>query len=329
MAFFAVMFVVQDSFDEFLLYTVEYAEFYANQVSRTMGWKNLKTITDQLYREAWLVWSIGGLGTLVLWWSPLLTSRKLLVSGLLLASAMTVAPGYRFTGHYFLHFFPGLAMVCGSVVPWLAAYSKKAVRPWVTAAIAPVLAGILLAQDISARSRYYFTPDHYGYMRSVYYENPFPEGKLVSAYLNLHMKPGDGLLVLGSEPQIHVYTRTAPLVKHFYMASMMQGHPDVHLMRKEWTEQVATISPRYVVWVQHTVSWIPAEGMDQDFLAKFWVRLTAEYVPIIWYEQVEGGRLKVVTGPEAATYVPRTKLYMFLAERRSTAPASPPAQVAP
>jgi hypothetical protein len=273
---------------------------------------------SHLFHEDPLTWSLAGLGV----WSllrhgPLAGLRGTLLLFLLL-SMFTVVPGARFLGHYFLMLFPALALMVGAGSLWIVQLLRGNRPPgvgWRTV----VPATVLFAWCLAINARYYFHLDHTSLLRRVYHVNPFPEAKQVADLINARKQPGDQVLVVGAEVQIHLYTDTRSPSRFVFMSHLVQDHPAVPAWQQEWLRDALAAEPRFVAWVQHVGSWMPAPGVDQSFLETYWNHILGHYDIIAWLEQDPPLHLKVVTGEAARAYRPKGQLFMFLAERKPPA----------
>lgn len=314
--------VIQGNLEEFWFCAVQGAGMYADQ----MRWSDAPALLGytlrQLFTELPVAWVMGALGVPLLWSRELDPWKRWALIGSLVVSILSVAPGKRFLGHYFLHFFPAFSLCAGAtayIIPRrLASVLGQGAALWGSTVLG---AGMFLS-TILLQGGYYFKEDHTALLRRVYHTNPFPEARVMADLINERYQDGDGLFVVGSEPQIYVYTRTRAPSRFIYMNFLVQNHPSEKAWRSEVMRDLEAAPPKYVVWVQHVGSWMPAPGADQGFLEKYWNELHRDYEVIAWCEQTASPDLIVVTGEEARNYQPKGQLYMFLAERKRDAGAT-------
>lgn len=312
---FGSILLLQGNFQDFWFWNVEYPKSYTSSITWELGRSLLESGLKKMTDELPAFWLLGGVGFLFIWLSHLSLWKKIAVSGFLLMAAISVMPGKRFYGHYFLHFFPALAMSAAATLFVLSSFVKKWVNPMMSKMLGPVVAVITLLFTFGQHSGYYFSPNYTKILRSTYGSNPFPESKLLADYLMTQKSPEDELLVLGSEPQLYAYTLADSPTRHHFMGFLLKNHPK----EKEWQEEVKSDvrnnPPKYVVWVQHPLSWVPAKGADQSILNWGWSLIHQDYFPIAWYDQVSRNEVKVVEGADAKNYQASGEQYMILLER--------------
>ncbi len=315
-AFFLIM-LLQGSLGQFWFWVVEVSGEYVGATTISEAKELLFYTVRELFQESPVLWVLAGAGVPLLvvasrpWW------KRLAMGLFLLMSALSVVPGLRFYGHYFLLLFPAVAICVGGFmygsVHWLMHRTGRR-----TTGAALFIAAIGLFMGIVVRQRAaYFGADHNAVLRSVYGTNPFPEARLVSDLVNERIREGDGLMVMGFEPQIYLYTNTNSPTRWINPIVLMIVHPLSDSIRNEVRAALAASPPRFVVWVQHGTSWATSYDVDPSFLEEYWGQLHRDYEVIAWYEQRSLLMLNVVTGEEARDHAPRGTNYLFLAERRA------------
>jgi len=103
------------SWEDFWFWNFEYIQTYATGLQRDMWVTAFFFNFDLLYQNFELYWLLGGIGLALLLTPVLKGKTRLLVFVWLLVSFAAVAPGRRFYGHYWLQFFPAMAVVVAAV----------------------------------------------------------------------------------------------------------------------------------------------------------------------------------------------------------------------
>lgn len=318
---FSVLMMIQGTWQDFWFWIVEYPQAYTSKIDWTFGKTLLENSLKRMYDGQELYWILGIAGAFLVWLTSISWYKKWAVTGILLVAALSVMPGKRFYGHYFLHFIPALAIGAGATAFVLSQAAKR----WMPSSqywLAPVLALVLLLPTMAQHDGYYFRPNFTRILRQTYGSNPFPESKDLADYLNKRYQPGDGLLVLGSEPQLYAYTQAECPTRHHFMGFLLKNHPKEKAWQQEVIDDVTANPPKYAVWVQHPLSWLPAEGADQGVINWGWNLIRREYVPIAWYDQVDKRSYTVIEGDEARNYQSKGEQYMVLLERQAPIPPS-------
>ncbi len=318
---FGILMMIQGTLQEFWFWIVEYPQAYTSKIDWTLGKSLLENSLKRMYEGQEVYWILGLTGAFLVWLTSISWYKKWAVTGILLVAALSVMPGKRFYGHYFLHFIPALAVGAGATVYALSQAAKRwmpTFQKWFT----PLFALALLLPTMAKHDAYYFRPNFTKILRQTYGTNPFPESKDLADYLKRQYHQGDGLLVLGSEPQLYAYTQAECPTRHHFMGFLLKNHPKEKVWQQEVKDAVAANPPKYVVWVQHPLSWLPAEGADQGIINWGWALIRREYIPIAWYDQVDKWSYQKIEGEEARNYQSKGEQYMVLLERQ--APPTPP-----
>ncbi len=313
---FGLIMGIQGTLPDFWFWIVEYPQAYTSKIDWTFGRELLENSLTRLYDGHEAFWVLGIAGSILIWFTRISWYKKWAVTGFLVMASLSILPGKRFYGHYFLHFIPALAIGAGAFCFFLTNMAERfvpAVKQW----LAPVLAAILLLPALAHHDAYYFRPNFNKILRETYGSNPFPESKLLADYLGKRMKPEDGLIVLGSEPQLYAYTQAKCPTRHHFMGFLLKNHPKEKEWQQEVINAVAEDPPKYAVWVQHPLSWLPAQGADQGIINWGWQLIHQDYVPIAWYDQVDARNVQAIEGEQASSYQAKGKQYMVLLERKA------------
>ena len=168
---------------------------------------------------------------------------------------LTVTPGLRFYGHYWLMLTPIVAVLVGA-----AFYSLQSLlegRGKMLATLIPALIfGAIFLQNIASHSSYYFNPNYENILRDTYGMNPFPEAKVIGDKLKPMAKKGDKILLIGSEPQLYIYTGMDAPNRHMYFTHLVSDATKTRAneWQKEFIEDLSREKPRFVVIFQNQVS---------------------------------------------------------------------------
>jgi hypothetical protein len=197
---------------------------------------------------------------------------------------------------------------------WMAS-NKWINHPKTISLIVLFLVSIL---TINANKIYFFSADPEKVVRMVYGSNPFPESRKVGDFLNTVMKPDEKLMVLGSEPQIYMYTDKFCASRHFYCGNLVQKPEIVKTWAKEFKNDFTKNPPDYVVWVNHPFSWSIPQGGDTKFIDWAYKQIMISYHPIGWAEYISPNESKYTFDVKnAMNYKPSAKEYMIVLQKNS------------
>jgi hypothetical protein len=153
------------------------------------------------------------------------------------------------------------------------------------------------------------------FCRAVYGNNPFAEAVDVAAHVKGYTKPGDGVAVLGSEPEIYFYSGRRAATGHIYMYGLMEDQPYSLAMQKELAAEIEAAAPPVIVLVNVSLSWIRRAGSADHVFT--W----AESYLAAHYEQVGSVEIlaeesKSAWGGAAGSEVPQSENYLLVYRRR-------------
>lgn len=239
-------------------------------------------------------------------------SRILFISFILL-SFISITPGRRFYGHYWLHLMPAVAIAVGGLFYGIKVLMEKIGMGAKASWVGIISALLLVLFNINANKIYYFHPDPIAIHRSTYGDNPFPESLELSKYLNAHMKPEETLSVIGSEPQFYWYTNKSCMHPHSFIGFLTKGHPK----NPKWIEEVKTAhdkkNPDYYVLVNHPFSWGFNPQGDQTFAAWAWEFPAKHgYIPVAWAETQKDGSINYLYDAEAQNHQATTEKWICI-----------------
>ncbi len=297
---------------EFRFWMIDYPEKYMSGVSSNgemdvfgFQWKR-NTQTYLLY------WIAGVLGLV----SLLVVEKKWLKkSGLLVLALLafaTILPGKRYYGHYWLQFFPFLAMGVGA-----GAY---AVQHWLKGRMGGAVTAVFLVISLShllTHGENYFQVDQNQLVRKVYAGNPFDVHRQLAKYLQPRLRPEDQLLVLGSEPQFYIYTGKKSPTRHFYTGFTSRNIPEARQWQQEILADFRQSQPAYVVFSTQRFSWMMKPDSDQTLYREAFDEVLKNYTPIACADFISEGETKMIFDAEAASYQPVSREFVMILQRKS------------
>jgi hypothetical protein len=137
--------------------------------------------------------------------------------------------------------------------------------PWLRAAPAGLFlaAGVWLAWQNRA---VWFELPMAGASKAIYLAEAFVECQEVGNYIRTHSAPQDRIAVIGSEPEIYFYAQRHSVSGYIYMYDLVRDQPYASLMRREFTNAIETLQPRFLVLINAGASWMPWPPEAQPFI---------------------------------------------------------------
>jgi hypothetical protein len=264
-------------FDRFCLWTFKYAQTYASMVTPAQGLKAFFITSAFLFKAASGLWSLAGLGLILLFGDRSLARWRFFIISLLFFSFLAVCPGWYFRRHYFIQLLPIAGLL--AAVTFHAASSFLARRsffPLAPAAIPSLIYAIAGVSVLIQWSDIYFRLAPAQACRASYGVNPFPEAVEIGRYLAAHCPPDARIAVIGSEPEIYFYSHRRSATGYIYTYPLMESQPYAVPMQQEMIREIEKADPDYIVFVNVKFSWI--QRTNSNLLIFEWLqRYTTEH----------------------------------------------------
>lgn len=295
---------------EFMFWMYEYPSKYLNAVQSTgtdvfgFQWKR-NTDTYLLY------WLIGAAGLAALFFADKSWLKKGGLLLLALLSFATILPGSRYYGHYWLQFFPALAICIGA-----GAYAVQRLLKGNMSGVVTALFLLFSCYHLLAYSGQYFSADQERLVNTVYSGNPFVVHKKLAEYLNTRMKPEDKLMVFGSEPQFYIYTNKKSPSKHFYTGFTSRDMPEARQWQKEVMADLEKSQPEYVVFSTQRYSWMIKEQKADKLYQDSYKYIREHYRPIAAADLISPTQTKLIFDAEAAAYQFTSREFIMILQKK-------------
>lgn len=313
-----VILVSNGSFKDFIFFIYEYPKTqYLSSIEFSRGMGYLQNRFSAIKYDYELIWYPALAGLVVFWILSKDLFLKISLSLFLVLSLLSIAPGLRFYGHYWIHFLPAIAVSFAALLFVFTEKLKEAGILKNPQFVMLLVLCLVMFLNINTNKEYYFITDTEKVVRAVYGSNPFPESRKVSEYLNTKMKAEDNLVVFGSEPQIYMYTNKDASSRHFYCGNLVQGHPIVKTWAEEFKKDFFKANPKYAVWVQQPYSWSVPKNGNTAFIDWGFDQLKKNYHPIGYADYIDPSKTEYVWDAPALNYKPKGTEYLIVLERNN------------
>jgi 4-amino-4-deoxy-L-arabinose transferase-like glycosyltransferase len=301
-------------FDRFWFWTVVYTSHYASTTPPIVGLLLLALTARSILTSAYLVMLPVLLGMFALFWDPAARSARffiLLLSACALAGA---SAGLYFRNQYFLLLTPAAALLAGLGAD---ALTRRVVRaPALRVALCVTLVAVPIGHFAWAERAILFQTPPQDLARALAPpRNPLPESVEIGRWVRARSTPTDRIAVIGSEPQIYFYAGLRAATGYIYMYPLMEDQPYAADMQRSMIGEIEAARPRFVVLVNVPVSWNVGQRSDRT-LFHWWDRYREGFERVGLADITDRGT-KYVWGPEAATYTPRSPVWVAVFERRA------------
>ena len=293
----------------FYFWTVVYAREYVSAVPLFKGVDVLGESLRSVVGSDLFFWLLAGIAAVFLIWQRQLKGQRVLLSGFLVCSLVSVCVGLYFRPHYFIMLLPALALLSGIAV----SRAVRLVRNY--RAVGRLLGVPLLALFASAvvvpivgHGGVWFRSSPEAAAREIYGTSLFSDAKKVAGYIKEHSSKGARVAVLGSEPEIYFDSRRRSATGYIYTYPLMEAQPYALKMQEEMIGQIERATPEYVVYVDDTLSWLEQSGSPRRIYE--------------WWKAYWATNLELVTTTEIVEHQPRKDADSTLAAQRAAATES-------
>lgn len=303
-------------FRNFWFWVFTYAGQYTSETSVPFGVAMFMHVFPGIMGSAVWMWIIAGVGLSAFWWDRESRRHAMFVGGLLFFSFLAVCPGLFFRDHYFILVLPAVAVLVGMGVQ--AATKVLTRKGGLALATIPALvfsaAGGYALIDQKA---FLFEMDPVAACQERYSTNPFPEARVMAAYIEAHTAPGDRIAVLGSEPEIYFYAKRHSATGFIYMYGLMEQQKYSLEMQKEMIGEIESARPTYLVVVKSRLSWLPKEGSPEAASMSAWMGGYLSEYELMGVAERLGDHTEYHWGDDAKAYQPHSQNIVGIFKRKS------------
>jgi hypothetical protein len=317
----AILFLImiaKGAFNEMLFWVYYIPKKYVGKIPLDMGIQFFKYNGSAIIQNYTLLWVHSLLAIVVCFLKPIGNKMKAFGITLLLFSFFTIVPGLYFYGHYWIMTIPGLSIAAGltyySIIAFLQQTSLAKFKGLKYVYL--TIFGIFIFSNVSAMKEYYFQPDYETVLRAVYGNNPFPEAWEISEYINTNSKPEDGLVVVGSEPEIYFYTKKNCPSRHAYFSALVESVPEHKEWQREFSRDVEKAKPRYFIFFNHKISLLVQANTDHyvfDWMKQY---IDSNYKLIGLVDMIDGQHSVYKWKEQLNNYRPVAENVVYIFERK-------------
>jgi hypothetical protein len=301
----------------FWFWTFRYAAEYVSQQTARDAIAQL-SLNVRLVGSQTLPFWIAAAAGLVLSFAlrPARPGARIVPVGLLVASLAAICPGFYFREHYFILLLPPAALLVGTT----AAVLDRLAARFLPRRLAPVpaAAGLLalLGAFLFAQHEALFLLSPRDLSRLRYGVNPFIEMETIGRALRERMRPGERLVVFGSEPEVYFYADRRSATGTLYMYPLMEAQAYASRMQQELIADVEEARPEYLIYVTVPYSWGVVPRSDRRIFG--WVEpYIRRYYRVVGIAEILSPReTRYAWDDEARSYRPRSDQLVRVFRRR-------------
>ncbi len=261
----------------------EYPQRYVSVVDESKAGLYFKTSWNLVSQGYLGYFWVSAFGFLVLWLSRIPLASKVFLTLWAVLSVLTVLPGMRFYGHYWLLSFPAICIGGAMLFSTLSErlFSKSAMP------VAVLILGLVWgAHHLLIAPRLYSNPPLQMVSRTYSPGNPFVEHQILSEELEKVLQPNDTVAVFGSDPQYFIYLNKKSPIRHVYMPFIAKGqYPQSLEWQTETLEKLKSTRPKYVIFNAYPYAWMARYDAQNPFIREILTFVQPpDYDPYIFIE---------------------------------------------
>jgi hypothetical protein len=305
-------------FDKFWFWTFTYAREYTRKIPIYAAWELLRPTIRPIVAYSFLIWIFALAGLFRVFFQRTGRIHLPFVIGFLVFSFLTVCPGFYFRGHYFILFFPSVAVLSGAGFSGLAGLLPGRVPVfgrWLVIATAGL---IVTCFSLFQQRLYLFSLSPNDISHLFYGGCPFPESLEVARFIRDNGEPNDTIAVVGSEPQIYFYLGRRSVTRYIYTYFLMWERRYAAGMQREMIGEIESAKPKWLVFVGSQTSWTRMEDSITDIFDWFSRYADSNYdiAGIIEVHPHEGGQPVYRWNEQAKDYAPATEDWLMVYKRK-------------
>ena len=255
-----IIFYLSGELKKFWFFTFEYAKAYVAEIPLEMAWTSFKTRAFPIFRSAFSIWIIAGLGFTAIFFDNRIRKRSLFIVLFTAFSFLSICPGFYFRPHYFILFLPAAALLSSVGINTIANILSFTRLRRIKNSLPVFIAAFCLAISVYQQRMFLFQMTPFQASRSTYGLNPFPEALEIGEFIKLHSSKNDQIAVMGSEPEIYFYSDRISASGYIYMYPLMETHPFALQMQKEMIQEIESVKPKYLILTNIRYSWLVSPG---------------------------------------------------------------------
>ena len=235
--------------DRFYFLTIQYAREYVGVVPFDSGIHQINPVHQGSSNlSPLLVWFIfASLSGLFIPGGHSKTRVFLLI--LLLASALSVMPGFYFRRHYFLMTIPAISLLFAYTTFRLSDFFKMQVRFLILSIYIVGSAGFFFYYQ---RDCFFFlAPENV--TERLYHGTPFTVSGKIASFIKAHTGPNDRICMIGAEPQLFFLSQRRSASGYIYIYPLLENQKYAGMMTDEFIAQSEHYKPAILVYSSKSV----------------------------------------------------------------------------
>ncbi|MFN5183451.1 MAG: ArnT family glycosyltransferase [Bacteroidota bacterium] len=305
------------SINEMFFFTYKISTKYITTIGLNEAYQNFKYSLERTLENHHIIWYISLGGFIMAFNTKYNKYYNILQIVLFLFSFIMIFPGFYFYGHYYLLIIPAVSIMGGNFIDKIVKFLNNKKRKFTLATVI-VIFFIFIILHFNKLKAYYFKPDYYKVLRSTYGINPFPEAMEIGNWLNKNLKKNENFALIGSEPELYLYTDRLSLSRHAYFTAVVIDVPEHKNWQREFTTAIEKNNPKFFVYFNNPLSLLVQPNTDKHVF--IWAKkyISSNYNLVGLVDMVSPNKTNYVWKENLQSYVARSSNLIYIYERKKS-----------
>ena len=240
----------------------------------------LRLFGTQIIAFQYILWAVVFCAVLVLLFR-IKNRNNIYLLSFLFFSILSIIPGFRYYGHYWLLIIPSAAFCLAYLV-------EVALNDTKFRALFLSIFSVLIVIQLFGNSKIFYSNDPDKEISDIHFGQYHDIIKDIGVFLSKTLKPTDNLLVLGAIPQIYIYTDKIACTKHVWQPMLNYSNTKTIAMRKEMMSDLEKSRPKYVLFSFNPYHWGLKDSSNDNLYTKSYRFVENNYERVAIFENTPG-----------------------------------------
>lgn len=224
-----------------------------------------------------------------------------------IGALMTVFPGNRFYGHYWLMVFPFFSLIAGKFMEQLP------IKWYQYVSLLSIV--VLFINQLILNKALYFNVKADIIYQNLYADNPNYSLQKMTDFLKRRLKKEDQIFVFGSEPQVYYETKKILPLPHVFLSFLHLPSNRAINDQNETISYLEKTKPAYIVHLQNPISVGMKENSDQS-LYQWIFNFESMYYEKIALADINDQNIATYYFGQEANITPKSSNYIYVYQRK-------------
>ncbi len=283
--------LINNTFDTFYYFAIQYASEYSKLVNGNLGWMILKGEFPKLFQFNKPLFILSLISIVVLLITTIRNKNQIPLIIFFVCSVLAVSSGLYFRPHYFLLVYPAISIISAWFIYYIftkPAFSQLKIVP-------NLLLLATLFYFIILQKSYIFEYDGKTAMRKIYHWTPFYECRQLGNNIKSITKPSATIGLIGCEPEIAFYADRQLASGFMYLYPMFEKQKYAMEMTNMFLSELEKNNPEIIIY--SNVGYNSSENKPaQKLIEDWWKMRSVDYTLVENVSAFSHDQVKYLTG---------------------------------